>query len=367
MKNRFNQQNPSQFSSRRRKSGKKTTLVILGVILFLGLAAVGAACAWYFSSISGDGACGEDEVYLTINSNDSVDAISSGLERQGIIKNALAFKIYLRINNKATSLKTGTYTFCNGTHSSADVADVLSHGVEKATFRVTFLPGDTLYKIKQKLMDLGYTESAVEAAFAADYSDIDLVKNHKPADASLEGLIYGETYEFYADASAEDIIRRAITQLQTVIKEEGLEAKYQARDLTLYEGLILASIVEKEAYKADMPGVAQVFELRLKKGMSLGSDVTVAYAADLINPNRDKTDMSVLNIDSPYNTRKYTGLPPTPIASPGIEALRAVADPADGDYLFFLTGDDGTMYYSHTDAEHRRKAELYCKVLCSII
>jgi len=117
-----------------------------------------------------------------------------------------------------------------------------------------------------------------------------------------------------------------------------------------------------------MPHVAQVFLLRLSKGIPLGSDAIIGYAADQITPNRDKTDMSFLTtIDCPWNSRKCKGLPPTPISSPGVGALRSVAAPTQTDDLYFLTGDDQKMYYAHTEAEHNENARKYCKVLCGYL
>jgi UPF0755 protein len=346
-----------------KKSKKK--LIIPLVILGLIASILAFANIWYFSSISGS-THGGDAKTLKIDPNDSIDAIAQKLEEQGIVKSALAYKIYLRLNNKATSLKSGEYSdIAQGFYPAEQITDILIRGASRQTFRFTIYPGDSLYKIKQRLISAGFSSEAVDKALNKDYG-LDILKI-KPASASLEGFLYGETYEFFSDASAEDVIRRAIEEFGKVVKANNLEESYKKQGLTLYEGITLASIIEKESYKPDMPQVAQVFLLRLNKNIPLGSDATNAYAGDLANSNRDKTDMSVLNIDSPYNTRKYTGLTPTPIASPGIEALKAVANPAPGDYIYFLTGDDGTMYYSHTDSEHVQKTRLYCKERCKLI
>lgn len=115
-----------------------------------------------------------------------------------------------------------------------------------------------------------------------------------------------------------------------------------------------------------------VFQNRLRRGWSLGSDVTATYAADLVNPNRNKNDpnnnLVVLETDSLYNTRKHTGLPPGPICSPSISALLAVAEPDENmkSMYYFLTGDDGKMYYSVTDTEHEQKKRDFCQKLCNV-
>ena len=134
-------------------------------------------------------------------------------------------------------------------------------------------------------------------------------------------------------------------------------------------GIILASIIQKEAHTEDMPGVSMVFQNRLKRGIALGSDVTATYAADIVGIDRaTATNADILAVESRYNTRKSTGLPPGPIAVPSKAALLAVAEPdsSKASMLYFLTGDDGLMYYSSTDAEHNQKIRDHCQKLCKV-
>ena len=119
-----------------------------------------------------------------------------------------------------------------------------------------------------------------------------------------------------------------------------------------------------------MPKVAQVFLNRLASGTPLGSDAVIAYRADQLNPNRSKTDLSYLDsIGCPWNSRRCAGLPPTAIAAPGLAALKAVANPDKNyvGYYYFLTGDDGKMYYGRTEAEHNQNAINHCQELCQIL
>ena len=119
-----------------------------------------------------------------------------------------------------------------------------------------------------------------------------------------------------------------------------------------------------------MPGVAQVFLNRLRVGMALGSDVTATYAADLVDPGRQTLvdNAAILAYDSLYNTRVHTGIPPGPISNPGVAALMAVANPdtSKSSMYFFLTGDDGKMYYSDTVAGHNQNVRDYCRTLCGV-
>ena len=233
-------------------------------------------------------------------------------------------------------------------------------------FSFTIRPGETIFDVKKNLVEVGYSEEEVEKALNADY-DFDFLKK-RPAGASLEGYLYGETYEFYVGVPAEDIITKYLEGMSKVISENNLEARYAEHDLTLYEGITLASIIQKESPAGEQATIAQVFLSRLNYGWKLGSDVTVSYALDMVDPERNiyKDNSSALQIDSCYNTRLYTGLPCGPIANPNLAALLAVADPADTSYLFFLTGDDGLMYYSYTEAEHNQNAYLHCRTLCNI-
>jgi UPF0755 protein len=129
----------------------------------------------------------------------------------------------------------------------------------------------------------------------------------------------------------------------------------------LYQAITLASIVQREEPDAtSQKQVAQVFYLRLAKDMPLGSDVTAYYGADQIGAERAVT------VDTPYNTRIHTGLPPGPIATPGLTALQAVAAPASGDYLYFLSGDDDVTYFAHTDEEHEANIKAHCQIKCAI-
>jgi uncharacterized YceG family protein/putative transcription antitermination factor YqgF len=247
------------------------------------------------------------------------------------------------------------------------------------TFTFTIRPGETIFDIKKHLLEVNrngddtegealpnYTEAEIDEAFNATY-DYDFLAG-KPEGTSLEGYLFGETHEFYGTSTVKDIITKYLDGMATVVSENDLINKYQAQGLSLYEGITLASVVQKESPGPEMATVAQVFLTRLDYGWKLGSDVTVKYALDIVDPERTtyQDNQAALTIDSCYNTRLYTGLPCGPISNPGLTALLAVAEPTDTAYLFFLTGDDGVMYYSYTEAEHNRNAYLHCQTLCNV-
>lgn len=303
-------------------------------------------------------------VKFTVPESASAGQIGQQLAKAGLIRNPLTFQAYVRLGGYV--LKSGTYQLSK-TMSAQQIIELLSSNTASAeVFRLTFLPGETLASIKTKIIAQGYTKTEVDQVFAKKLSHPVLAS--LPADASLEGYIYGDTYEFFKGETVSNIIKRTLDQLHQVIKKEDLANQFSQQGLTLHQGIILASIVQKEAKSPDQPAVARVFLNRLKAGMNLGSDVTVQYALDLKDPNRQiyTDNASSLKIDSCYNTRIHAGLPCGPISNPGLSALQAVAHPAQNDYLYFLTGDDGKMYYSMDDAGHQRNITNHCRQLCGV-
>ena len=317
-----------------------------------------------------------------IKTNQTISDIAENLKKAGLIRSDFAFKTYLKLSNKSAKIKAGTYSL-RANLSAKEIVEQMEKGVASSeVFNLTVLPGETLKEIKQKLIKLGYLSEQIDAALLKKYdspvlkglydNEGKLTNPAQPANVALEGYLYGETYQFYKGETVEHIFETMINQLNSIVVTKNIEEKFQKRGFSLREGLILASIIQKEAHSEDMPGVSMVFQNRLKVGMTLGSDVTATYAADLVNPNRDRNDpnnnLRVLEMDNLYNTRKHTGLTPGPICSPGITAILAVAEPDENkrSMRYFLTGDDGKMYYSVTDTEHTQKIRDYCQKLCSV-
>ena len=317
-----------------------------------------------------------------IKTNQTINDIAENLKKAGLIRSDFAFKTYLKLSSKSAKIKAGTYSL-RANLSAKEIVELMEKGVASSeVFNLTVLPGETLKEIKQKLIKLGYLSEQIDTALLKKYdspvlkglydNEGKLTNPAQPANVALEGYLYGETYQFYKGETVEHIFETMINQLNSVVVANHIEEKFQKRGFSLREGLILASIIQKEAHSEDMPGVSMVFQNRLKVGMTLGSDVTATYAADLVNPNRDRNDpdnnLRVLETDNLYNTRKHTGLTPGPICSPGITAILAVAEPDENkrSMRYFLTGDDGKMYYSVTDTEHTQKIRDYCQKLCSV-
>ena len=338
------------------------------ILLFLLVLGGGGVAAYTYLNQPVDPGCEEmcTQITFTVEEGQSTGEIAENLYRAGLVRSSLAFQAYYYLHYLGQPLKTGEYTL-NGGMGPAQIIETLIAGPQAAVFSFTFLPGENIFDFREKLLEQGYSDEAITAGLEADYDHPVLAG--KPADASLEGYLYGETYEFYVGESVENIIIKMLDQLYSVVQANDLENKFATQGLDLFQGITLASIVQKEANNAtDYAKVAQVFYKRLSQGISLGSDITVQYALDLVDPERTTyTDnAAALSIDSPYNTRLYKGLTPGPVSNPGESALVATANPADTDYLFFLTGDDGMMYYSHTDAEHQENIANHCQELCAV-
>lgn len=337
-----------------KKSRKWLWVAIPLVIVALLVAAAVGAWGWYTDALKAKSS-DETPVSLEVESGASIEQVAQELEEKAVIKSSLAFSIYMKMSDKNV-IKTGNYLFAPN-QSVEEIVSWLNEG-RVSTRRVTILPGQTLKQIKETLVKDGYTQEAVDAAFAKTYSHP--VLEGKPASATLEGYIYPETYFVTLNSSPEELITRSLDEFEKAIKENGLKEKLSARGFNLYEGITLASIIAKEVTNADdQKQVSQVFQTRLQQGIMLGSDVTYHYAADMLGVER------AVNIDSPYNTRIHVGLPPGPIGNFNLPALVAVASPAAGDYLFFVAGDDGVTYYSKTLQEHEENIRKHCQKLCA--
>lgn len=296
------------------------------------------------------------EILFTIEPGSPTIDIANQLKEAGVIRNATAFIWYLGRQPGGPTLQAGSYRL-NTSLSVAEVADILTNG-RVDTSLVTISPGLRLDQIENQLIEAGFERAEVSEALKAQY-DHPLLQ-YKPPTADLEGYIFPETLQITHDSTVESIIERSLGVFYEKLTPS-LLAGLEDQGLSVHQAIILASIVQEEvsAYE-DQRKVAQVFLRRLAEELPLGADPTFRYAA--IKSGKPETP----DIDSPYNTRLHTGLPPGPIANFAINALRAVAEPADTDYLYFVSGDDGTTHFAHTLAEHEANVERYCIDLCKL-
>lgn len=353
----------SRSDKRAAKITRRVASMVGAVIIGSGL----AAWLWYGVQLTPLAKNKEQLIEVTVEPGSTPSQIGHLLQDKSVIRSAFAFDVSTRLSGTRGKLQAGTYRLSPGQSTPQIVDHLVSGKVDQ--FSITFYPGATLVdtvttdqkkklNVTVMLVRAGYSEQEISSALAKTY-DSPLFAT-KPAGTDLEGYVYGDTYNFNAGASVEEVLQRTFDEFAKVIQDNNLEAGFKQQGLTLYQGITLASIIQREVSKpADQKQVAQVFYSRLADDMPLGSDVTYQYAADKLGVKRD------VNLDSPYNTRRYAGLPPGPIASPGLTALKAAADPASGDYLFFLSGDDNVTYFARTEAEHKANISNHCAVKCS--
>lgn len=331
--------------------------IIGGLIVLILLVVGGLSYLWYTHEQT-PVSSSTKQVRVVVESGEGPQAIGKKLLEHGLIRSTLIFDWYTRLHQTAGKLQAGTYSLS----PNMSLSEIVTHLTSGKTdmFTITFLPGATLAENKAVLAAAGYSSAEIEAA-TTDLSQYKTTLfEGKPTNSDLEGYIYGETYQFSADTSVHDILQRTFDQFETVLKQHNLIEAFKAHGLTLYQGIVLASIVEREmsSHVADMPQVAQVFYSRLAINMPLGADATFEYAAKMMGVAASPT------LDSPYNTRIHTGLPPGPIATPGLNAMEAIANPASGSYLYYLSGDDGKTYFAMTDAEHEQNITDHCQQTC---
>ncbi|HVW23237.1 MAG TPA: endolytic transglycosylase MltG [Candidatus Saccharimonadales bacterium] len=296
---------------------------------------------------------------FTVKQGASVKEIADALDSQNLIRSAWAMQLYVHSKNLSLSLQAGTYAL-SPNETTPEIVTIMTKG-RVATELVTILPGRRIDQVRADLINYGFKPADVDAALndLSQYSDLPVMA-FKPANIdSLEGLLWPDSFEKDASTPPSYIIRESLIEMGQKLTP-GVQAAFAREGLSTYQGLILTSIVEQEVNKvSDQPQVAQVFLTRYHNGGTLGSDVTATYGA--VEAGRAPN----LYYDSPWNTLIHPGLPPTPISTIDAHALSAAIHPASTDWLYFVTGDDGTTYFSNTLQQHQDNTAKYCHKLCA--
>ncbi len=329
---------------------------VLAIMLVLLGAGALSAFVWFDRNL-GPVSSSNTARLFTVDQGSSAREIANGLQSLGLIRSSRAFIFYIDIRHYKNKLQAGTYKL-NPSMTARQIAQMIATGEIDKNW-LTILPGKRLDQIKQAFKTVGYKNAELNTAFnPRTYRGHPLLA-YLPAGASLEGLLYPDTFQRDANTPARTIVRESLDEMLRHLTPDIIRG-FSAQKLNVYQGLTLASIVYQESGDSgSQPIVAQVFLLRLKLGMMLGSDVTAFYAASLAGAG------NTLGVDSPYNTRLHTGLPPGPIGNFIDSALVAVAHPSHTDYLYFVAGDDGVIHFSHTEAEHEQAIKRYCTKACS--
>jgi len=320
------------------------------LVLIAALAA-GAGGFWYYRQVIEPYRGYQDgEVFVDIPSGSGPRAIGDKLVAAGVVRDPWIYRAALMISGRSRSLKAGEYRFTAPMHA-LDVIDKLARGdVYKRL--LTFREGLTIADMAQVFEQRGFGTAAEFKTAAADPA---LIADLDPEARDLEGYLFPETYSLPRNTPAGQVVAQMVAGFKHALTPE-LRSAVAAEGLTVRQLVTLASLVEKETGAGEeRPLVAAVYRNRLRIRMPMQADPTVIFALQKAGKySGNLTREHLRELDSPYNTYKYPGLPPGPIAAPGRASLQAAAKPADVDYLYFVSKNDGTHVFASTLEEHNR-------------
>jgi UPF0755 protein len=338
---------------------RKLGLVLLGLVvgaIVLG----GAAFVWFQRQVDPPGSAGE-VVTVEIPEGTSTQAIGDVLEREGIIASSFVWKNWYVRFRDIGPFEAGQYQLATNS-AMDDVVDALGAGPAPPPFSTVTVPeGLTVPEILARLADdeRGLPEVTVDELEAAVATGEVRSKYAPAGQSSLEGLLFPETYRVEARSSELSVLQQMTAQLDQVLDELNVASAQARFNLTPYEILVVASLIEEETrVDAERPKVARVIYNRLRNGIPLGIDATSRYEAELAGRDREDVDFES---DSPYNTRRIAGLPPTPIASPGRASIEAALNPVDGPWIYYVLADDEGNHFFTDSAQEFERAKAECR------
>lgn len=282
----------------------------------------------------------------------SLKEVAGELERRKIITSKILFELWAKVMGSSKKIKAGEYLLSPGL-PPVRILEILTKG-DVITHPVTVPEGFTRKQIAELFDRKDLVNKKDFLSFTNEQS---LLKRYGISGPNLEGYLFPDTYQFARGISALTAIDAMVRRFLQVVGP--FKGRMNEMGMDLKEVIILASIVEKETSLAsERPIIASVFLNRLKRGMRLESDPTVIYGLKDFNGNLTRKDLAKPTL---FNTYIIRGLPPGPIANPGLEAIKAVFYPAKNDYLYFVSKNDGSHYFSKTLSEHNRAVRIYQK------
>jgi len=322
------------------------SLLGLGVLLLAGLVAWVAVV----ENLSARAESAPERIFV-VEQGASLTAVAQALEAGELIRNARVFGWLARWRGQAEGLRAGEYRLSAALPAS-EILDRLVAG-QVVTHEVVLPEGFTMAQIGARLAALDLVE---EEEFAAAVRDPELIDSLGFDSESLEGYLYPETYRLPRGLAAAAVARVLVAQFERAWNT--LEPAASVQELDQHSAVTLASIVEKETgIPEERLLIASVFANRLARGMRLESDPTVIYGIRDFDGNLRRKDLE--NLGNPYNTYRHLGLPPGPISNPGRAALRAVLAPAESDYLYFVSKNDGSHVFSRNYRDHVNAVNRY--------
>lgn len=303
---------------------------------------------------------GSREVDFVIEKGESAEEIGADLKKEGLINNEFTFSIYVFFKKLEYKFKAGEYKLYTGM-GMGEIIKILTTGIYPEV-KITIIEGwnikdITKYLVKKNLVDskdfLNETQN-VDVEWLVKY---DFLKD-KPERASLEGYLFPDTYKIFVGTNSKAIVSKMLNNFEKRVNKEMLD-EIKSQGKTLYEILVMASIIEKEVPKdEDRKIVADIFYKRLKIGKALESCATINY---ILGDSKKKLSFEDTRVESSYNTYIHPGLPPGPICNPSLSAIKAAIYPQKNDYWYFLSADDGTTIFSKTIEEHIKNKAKYLK------
>jgi len=333
-------------------SSTKKILWIAGASALLAIVILLGGTLHFYLYITSPASETPQPVAVRISRGASFRSIVSGLAKKGIITHPWYFNALAALEHERGGVKAGEYLLDTGM-TPLKVMDMITSG-KVAQASLTVPEGFTMREIGDRIEALGLGSSTQFLKAARDAGR--LRKFGIPSD-SFEGYLFPETYRFSRGTSEADILAAMAVQFIKKVKTEEILRAVSASGFTLHEVITLASLIEKEtALHREKPLVSAVFYNRLRKKIFNDSDTTEIYTMKNFNGNIRKKD---LNIDSPYNTYRYPGLPPGPIANPGLDSILAALHPASDKFLYFVSRQDGSHHFSLSLREHNRAVRKY--------
>lgn len=325
----------------RRIVGALAILIILGIL---------GSAAWLYATVGRPYKGYEAaEVFVEIAPGSSPGAMGRVLAAAGVVPSAASFRTAVWIRGSGRRLQAGEYRF-DTPISPADVVDKLARG-DVYLQPITFREGLNIRQMAAIFEDRGF---GTAREFIKAASNPGPIAEVDPQATDLEGYLFPDTYTLPRKVTAEQLVSRMVQRFVQSLTPD-IRQQAAARGLSVRQLVTLASLVEKETGKGEeRPLVAAVYANRLKIGMGLQCDPTVIYALERAGRYAGNLTREGLKFDSPYNTYRYAGLPPGPIAAPGLAALQASANPADVPYLYFVSRNDGSHAFATTLDEHNR-------------
>ena len=328
-------------------------VILLGITIFFGIKAVGFYKE-YSNTVSTDG----EEVEVVIEEGTSTKGIAKILKEKGLIKYEASFVMNAKNSEYGNKLRYGTFTLHKGMSIPDMLKTIASGKGNNETIKVVIPEGYTVQMIAKRLEENGICsqEDFLKAANTLEY-DFDFLKDLKVpsnVDYVLQGFLFPATYEWKAGTDATEIVRQMLQAFQNQMTTKELEKIKQSKQ-SLYDIITMASIVEREArVDSERPTIAGVIVNRLDIDMKLQMCPTVLYPVTEGMYDVNQVLYKDLEIDSPYNTYKNSGLPVGPICSPGLASIKAVLNPEEHDYLFYHTDgtSNGTHIFTKTYEEH---------------